>query len=166
MDDTLVLNANFAPINVCSIRRAVGLMLGQKAALVLNGRGMIHTVQDVFPCPSIIRLHSMIHRPHPHITLTRREILRRDNFTCQYCGKHTLELTIDHVIPRHLGGQHAWKNVVAACPSCNHHKGGRTLSDSHMHLRRIPKEPPATAEYVFGKYLSQYQEWADFLQGW
>lgn len=165
MDDVLVLNANFAPINVCSIRRAVGLMLGQKAALVLNGRGGIHTVQDVFPCPSIIRLHNMVHRPHPHITLTRREILRRDNFICQYCGKHTLELTIDHIIPRHLGGSHAWENVVAACPSCNHHKGGRTLADAHMHLRRIPKEPPTTAEYIFGKYLYQNQEWADFLHG-
>jgi 5-methylcytosine-specific restriction endonuclease McrA len=166
VEDVLVLNANFAPINVCTIRRAVGLMLVQKATLVLNGRGEIHTSQDVFPCPSIIRLHHMIHRPRPHITLTRREILRRDNFTCQYCGKHTLDLTVDHIVPRHLGGQHTWENVVAACPSCNHRKGGRPLTGSHMQLHRIPKEPPITAEYIFGRYLSQNHEWADFLHGW
>lgn len=166
MDDVLVLNANFAPINVCTIRRAVGLMLIQKASLVLNGRGEIHTAQSTFPCPSIIRLHNQIHRPRPHITLTRREILRRDNYTCQYCGKHSLELTIDHILPRHMGGQHTWGNVVAACPSCNHRKGGRALAESNMQLHHPPKEPPVTAEYVFGKYAVQYSDWAEFLRGW
>ena len=106
--DVLVLNANFEPIHVCNMRRAINLILADKAILVLNGRGEIHTVRRNFPRPSVIRLMNMIHRPRPQIKLTRREIFRRDAYTCQYCGKKTVDLTIDHVIPRHMGGPHSW----------------------------------------------------------
>lgn len=162
----LVLNANFEPIHVCDLRRAMGLILAEKASLVLNGRGEVKTVHAVFPRPSVIRLQKMISRPRPHIKLTRREVLRRDSYTCQYCGKHSLDLTIDHVRPRHMGGPHIWTNVVAACPACNHKKGGRTLDEAGMHLMRVPKEPPTTARYVFGRNLSEYTEWEPFLTGW
>ena len=84
----LVLNANFEPINVCDTRRAIGLILNEKASLVLNGRGHIRTVSHIFPRPSIIRLNKMVRRPRPKVKLTKREILRRDNFICQYCGQH------------------------------------------------------------------------------
>ncbi len=165
-DTVLVLNANFEPINICDMRRALGLMLANKAALVVNGRGEIHTINRSFPRPSVIRLQMMIHRPRPRVKLTRREVLRRDHFTCQYCGKHTQDLTIDHVIPRHVGGPHVWTNVVAACASCNHRKGGRNLEEAGMHLLRVPKEPPASAQYIFGRNLEQNQEWGQFLEGW
>lgn len=164
--EVLVLNANFEPINVCDLRRAINLILGEKALLILNGRGEIHTVRQVFPRPSIIRLMTMIHRPRPQIHLTRREVFRRDNYTCQYCGKKTLELTIDHVIPRHMGGLHQWNNVAAACSTCNHHKGGRTLEEAGMRLHKIPKEPPASAQYVFGRHLKENSEWEPYLSGW
>jgi 5-methylcytosine-specific restriction endonuclease McrA len=108
----------------------------------------------------------MIHRPRPHVKLTRREVFRRDNYTCQYCGKHTLTLTIDHIIPRHLGGQQRWTNVVAACPMCNHRKGGRTLEEVNMNLLRTPIEPPTSAVYIFGRHLKEYNEWEPFLNGW
>jgi 5-methylcytosine-specific restriction endonuclease McrA len=166
MNEVLVLNANFEPINVCSLRRAVGMMLTEKARLVMNGRGEIHSANFAFPCPSIIRLQQMVHRPRPRISLTRREILRRDNYTCQYCGKHTVDLTIDHIVPRHLGGQHVWQNVVAACSSCNHHKGGRTLEGAHMHLKHVPQEPPINARYLYSHYLHENGEWEPFLEGW
>lgn len=162
----LVLNANFEPLNVCDLRRAVGLILTEKASLVLNGRGEIHTIRQVFPRPSIIRLSHMVTHPRQVVRLTRREIFRRDNFTCQYCGKHTTDLTVDHVLPRHLGGKHTWLNVVAACSSCNHRKGGRTVDTSGMHLLRQPKEPPATAIYIYGRLLNDYAEWEPFLNGW
>ena len=162
----LVLNANYEPIHVCNLRRAMGLILMDKASLVANGRGVIHAASRSFPRPSVIRLSKMIHRPRPTVALNRREVFRRDNYTCQYCGKHTLELTIDHVIPRHLHGQHIWNNVVAACPSCNHRKGGRTLEEAGMRLHRQPHEPPASALYIFGRMLDQYREWADYLNGW
>ncbi|NMB53515.1 MAG: HNH endonuclease [Leptolinea sp.] len=162
----LVLNANFEPINVCNTRRAIGLILADKAKLVMNGRGVIHTINHDYPRPSIIRLDKMILRPRPRNLLNRREVFRRDNYTCQYCGKHSTTLTIDHVIPRHKGGTHSWTNVVAACAHCNHHKGGKTIEEVGMHLLRLPKEPPSSAMYVFGHHLQENVEWTDFLQGW
>lgn len=162
----LVLNANFEPINVCNIQRAVGLMLTEKASLVLNGRGILHTVYSTYPIPSVIRLQRMVPVPRPKVPLSRREIFRRDHFTCQYCGKTTPVLTIDHVIPRHLSGKHEWANVVAACPVCNHRKGGRPLNETGMTLLRIPKAPPQSATYVFARQLSGNNEWEDFLNGW
>lgn len=162
----LVLNANFEPINICSMQRALCLIIAEKAMLVLNGRGIIHTARQAYPRPSIIRLLSMVHRPRRPVKLTRREILIRDNFTCQYCGKHGGMLTIDHVIPRHLGGQHIWLNVVTACPACNHRKGGRLLADSGMHLLRLPQTPPTNARYVFGRHTHEAAEWLPYLDGW
>jgi len=162
----LVLNANFEPINVCNPRRAISLILDGKASLVLNGRGFIHTVKRSYPEPSIIRLEKMVRRPRPRVRLTKREILRRDNFTCQYCGQYASYLTVDHIIPRRLGGQHSWHNLVAACPSCNHRKGGRTLEQVQMHLLRLPAEPPATATYIFGRHLNENSEWIPFIEGW
>ena len=162
----LVLNANFEPINVCDTRRAIGLMLSGKAALIANGRGEIRTISQSFPRPSVIRLEGMVHRPRPHIKLTRREVFRRDNYTCQYCGRTVQNLTIDHVLPRHLGGLHIWTNVVAACPNCNHHKGGRKLEESHMALLTAPYEPSASAAYIFGRHLDDNEEWTPFIKGW
>ena len=165
-EPVLVLNANFEPINVCSTRRAVGLLLAGKADMVVNGRGHIKTVKQVIPRPSIIRLEMQIHRPRPRVKLTRREVFRRDNYTCQYCGRREVNLTVDHVIPRHMGGQHIWTNLVAACSFCNHHKGGRKVDEAHMRLMHIPKEPPANASYIFGRHLTDNGEWEPYISGW
>ena len=162
----LVLNANFEPINICNTRRAIGLVLGGKAALIANGRGVIQTITMNYPRPSVIRLEHMVQRPRPHIKLTRREVFRRDNYTCQYCGRKFSNLTIDHVLPRHLGGMHTWNNVVTACAGCNHHKGGRKLEEAHMTLLKIPREPPANVEYIFGRHLDDNKEWEPFIHGW
>lgn len=165
-EPVLVLNANFEPINVCNTRRAIGLVLSGKANLILNGRGVIQTVSRNFPRPSVIRLERMVRRPRPRIKLTKREILRRDNFTCQYCGNNSTYLTIDHVFPRRLGGRHVWENVVAACPACNHRKGGRTIEQAGMRLRQVPREPPSSMVYIFGRHLSENEEWVPFVEGW
>ena len=165
-DPVLVLNANFEPIHVCTTRRAIGLILNGKASLVLNGRGEIRTISRIYPQPSIIRLEKMIRRPRPTIRLSKREILRRDEYTCQYCGLHTIHLTIDHVIPRRLGGRHTWENLVAACPNCNHHKGGRTIEQAQMRLLRPPSEPPSSAHYLYSRHLHDNQDWLPFIQGW
>ncbi len=165
-EPVLVLNANFQPINVTSTYRAINMVLAEKATLILNGRGVIHSVSQTFPLPSVIRLKEMIKRPRPIVKLTRKEIFRRDNFTCQYCGRQLSNLTIDHVIPRHLGGETIWSNVVTACPRCNHLKGGMTPEQSGMYPQKKPKRPPNTATYLFGKHLRQNREWKDFLVGW
>jgi len=162
----LVLNANFQPINITSTYRAINLVLNEKATLILNGRGFIHSVSQSFPLPSVIRLTRMIKRPYPMVQLTRKEIFRRDNYTCQYCGRRTSNLTIDHVIPRRLGGETDWNNVVAACPRCNHLKGGMTPAQSGMEPLRAPKRPPNTAVYLFGKHLDENHEWKTYLVGW
>jgi 5-methylcytosine-specific restriction endonuclease McrA len=162
----LVLNANFEPINICNVRRAIGLILSGKAAMVVNGRGFIHTITKIIPEPSIIRLEYMVRRPRQQVRLTRREVFRRDNFTCQYCGHQTKNLTIDHVRPKHLGGNHTWTNVVTACPLCNHRKGGRQLSESQMKLLHQPIAPPSNAIYVYEFHLTENIEWESYLTGW
>jgi 5-methylcytosine-specific restriction endonuclease McrA len=165
-DPVLVLNANYEPLNVCSTRRAIGLMMTGKAEMLLNGRGVIKTSSMSIPRPSIVRLSYMVHRPHPRVKLTKREIFRRDKYTCQYCGQRPAVLTIDHVLPRHRGGRHSWDNLVTACPTCNRRKGGRTPLEANMHLRNQPHEPGATAEYLFGRMLESRSEWGDYLNGW
>ena len=166
MESVLVLNANFEPLNVCGMRRAIGLIVVEKAGLVVNGRGVIHTVDKTFPRPSIIRLQYMISRPRPEVKLTRKEVFRRDQHTCQYCGKSYKDLTIDHVIPRHQGGLQVWDNVVTACSTCNHKKGGRNLNECGMKLRKKPKAPPNSAVYMYKHHLEQNKEWEPFLTGW
>jgi 5-methylcytosine-specific restriction endonuclease McrA len=162
----LVLNANFEPLNVCDMRRALGLILTGKAEMIANGRGYIHTMRQSYPRPSVIRLESMVRRPRPRVKLTKREIFRRDNYTCQYCGRQMPHLTIDHVMPRHRGGQHRWDNLVAACAQCNRSKGGRTAGEANMHLRRGPAEPAATANYLFGRHLAENADWRKYIEGW
>jgi 5-methylcytosine-specific restriction endonuclease McrA len=162
----LVLNANFEPINVCNTRRAINLVLTGKADLILNGRGKIRTVSRSYPRPSIIRLGRMIKRPRPQVKLTKKEVLRRDNYTCQYCGNHVPYLTIDHVVPRSMGGELTWDNLVTACPSCNHRKGGRTVEQAHMRLIKRPVEPPSSAMYIFARHLNENMDWIPFVKGW
>ncbi len=162
----LLLNANYEPIHVCNTKRAVGLLMLGKAEIILNGRGAIRTPSSTFPRPSVIRLSYMVHRPHPRVKLSKREVLRRDNHTCQYCGRQGSHLTVDHVTPRRLGGVHWWNNLVAACPACNRRKGGRTVTEARMKLLRQPREPQATASYLFGHYLKRNREWSGFIRGW
>lgn len=162
----LVLNANFEPINICNTRRAIGLILKGKAAMVINGRGWIQSVSQQFPRPSVIRLDYMIHRPRPQVKLTAREIFRRDQHTCQYCGRHSVKLTVDHIVPRRLGGKDTWTNVVAACGPCNHRKGSKMLNEVSMKLRSEPREPSTSLLYFFAHYLDENNEWQPYIEGW
>ncbi|HEY72348.1 MAG: HNH endonuclease [Chloroflexi bacterium] len=162
----LVLNGNYQPINVCNTKRAMGLILADKAMVLENGRGVIHTVSRTFERPSVIRLVYVVRRPRSHVRLCKREILRRDEYRCQYCGREMGQLTLDHVIPRHRGGEHSWKNLVAACPQCNRRKGGRSLIKARMKLLRQPFEPRPTAQYLFGRYTGGNGVWGKYLEGW
>lgn len=165
-EPVLVLNANFEPLNVCTIRRAMGLIFSDKASMLVNGRGEIRTARRTYPAPSVIRLGVMIKRPRPQIKLNKQEVFRRDNYTCQYCGRTGSELTLDHVVPRRLGGSHTWENLVTACRPCNHRKGGRMAENAGMRLRKKPVAPSASANYIFGRYLNQNQEWNTYIEGW
>ncbi|HET91449.1 MAG TPA: HNH endonuclease [Chloroflexi bacterium] len=165
-EPVLVLNGNYEPIHVCNTKRAIGLILAGKATVLENGRGFIHTVSRAYERPAVIRLVYMVHRPRPRVRLSKREVLRRDGYCCQYCGLQASQLTIDHVTPRYRGGEYSWENMVAACPQCNRRKGGRTLAEAGMRLLRLPFEPRPTAQYIFGRYAVNDDTWARYLTGW
>jgi 5-methylcytosine-specific restriction endonuclease McrA len=165
-EPVLVLNGNYEPINVCTTKRAMGLILADKATVLENGRGVVRTVSRTYERPSVIRLLYVVRRPRPRVRLCKREILRRDGYRCQYCGSESSQLTLDHIEPRFRGGEHSWMNLVAACPQCNRHKGGRSLAQAKMKLLHQPYEPHPTAEYLFGRYRVGNGAWAKYLEGW
>lgn len=165
-EPVLVLNLNFEPLNVCTLKRAMGLIVMGKAEVLRNGRGYVRTPSRALPRPSVIRLSHLIYRPHPRVKLVKKEILRRDGYRCQYCGRRLSRLTVDHVIPRRLGGKHRWDNVVSACPSCNRKKGGKSPAAASMQLLRRPREPAPKALYIYGSYLDENEDWRQFLEGW
>jgi 5-methylcytosine-specific restriction endonuclease McrA len=162
--NVLVLNLDYQPLNVCNVRRAVVLLDKQKAVVIEQNGHIVTSERRSIVTPSVIRLAYHIKRPRPVLKMTRKEVLVRDDHTCQYCGKRGHDLTLDHVIPRHRGGQHIWENVVAACKGCNHKKGGRTLQESHMALARPPFRPPSTPSYLFSSYIrAGERKWFKFL---
>lgn len=159
----LLLNQNYEPLNVCHVRRAIILLGKGKAELLENGMGEIRTPTMLLPAPSVIRLIYHVKRPIPQRRLTRREAFLRDRHRCQYCGKESRDLTLDHVIPRQRGGKHTWENVVSACNTCNHRKGNRTPMEAGMPLRSQPGPPPANPYYPFLPYLDKRLEWRKFI---
>lgn len=161
----LVLNSNYEPLNVCNARRALVMVFNGKAeVLELNGH-VINTTSTSYRCPSVIRLANLIKRPRPRLKLSRREVFSRDGFVCQYCGKQTKDLTLDHVVPKSRGGAHTWENLVSACKGCNHRKGGKSPEEARMRLLNQPKEPRVSPYYVFIQKLqsSPNDEWQKFL---
>jgi 5-methylcytosine-specific restriction endonuclease McrA len=161
----LVLNQNYEPLNICSARRAIVLVLGGKAEVLEHHPEVIATASVVIDCPSVIRLGHMIRRPPPNVKLSRREIFRRDQYTCQYCNRMTPDLTLDHIMPRHRGGGYTWENLVSACRACNHRKGGRTPEEARMHLARAPFRPYAGPYYTIERRLQGLgmDGWRKFL---
>jgi 5-methylcytosine-specific restriction endonuclease McrA len=146
-ESVLVLNQNYEPLNVCGARRAVVLLLRNKAQSLETSEQVLHAAVEEFPVPSVIRLLHMVKRPVFSRRLSRREVFWRDGFTCQYCGKEMRDLTLDHVKPRVHKGPHTWENVVAACVPCNHKKAGRSPSEAGMRLLKEPTAPKANPYY-------------------
>jgi 5-methylcytosine-specific restriction endonuclease McrA len=161
----LVLNSNYEPLNVCDVRRAFRLLFGEKAEALEYDHAELRSARRTFRAPSVIRINHLVRRPRPRVKLSRREILARDGHTCQYCGRQGPDLTIDHVVPRHRGGTHTWENVVTACRSCNHRKGGRLLDDAHLKLLRPAVEPRCDVYSLFKPYLAdpRNEAWRMYL---
>ena len=134
----LVLNASYEPLNICSWKRAIILIFKGKAEQVEHNGKVIH---PRFQIPTVIRLRNYIRIPYKEIPLTRRNLMYRDQYKCQYCATKTASLTVDHVIPRSRGGTDAWENVVACCQRCNVKKGDRTPKEANMHLLKAPRMP-------------------------
>jgi 5-methylcytosine-specific restriction endonuclease McrA len=141
----LVLNASYQPLNVCTVRRAVVLILKEKAELIERGERRLRSESCTFPQPVVIRLVTYVRVPRDNgrRRITRRAVFARDSWTCQYCGA-TSHLTVDHMIPRSRGGPSSWDNIVTSCAPCNRRKGNRTPVETGMKLRRKPRAPGPT----------------------
>lgn len=143
MSRALVLNATYEPLSVISTRRAVVLVLKEKAEVVHEGDGELHSERLAVPVPSVIRLRRYVRVPYrARVPLTRRAVFVRDGHRCQYCG--AAAESIDHVVPTSRGGDHEWENVVACCRRCNAAKEDRLLHETALRLRRTPVAPKQT----------------------
>lgn len=137
----LVLNQDYRALSVCSVERAMVMVLLHKAEMVeIHDGRAVRSAHQSFPWPSIVRLKDYVRVPYRRIMLTRRNILRRDNNRCQYCGSRD-RLTLDHVQPKSRGGPDTWENLVAACVPCNNRKGNHTPEEAGMNLVRRPFRP-------------------------
>ena len=129
-------------MSICNVQRAIVLLILGKAELIsAKDSKVISSVRTRLPFPTVVRLRIYIHVPYKKIVLSRKNILRRDSYKCQYCNRSDLALTLDHIIPRSKGGDDSWENLVAACVKCNNKKGDRTPEDAGLLLRKKPTKP-------------------------
>jgi 5-methylcytosine-specific restriction endonuclease McrA len=137
----LVLNASYEPINICAARRALVLVLKGVARAEEESVNSIRSSRAAVRLPSVIRLLEYRRIPHQTRALSRKNILMRDRYTCQYCLRilPSAELTLDHVIPRSRAGESTWENLVACCHQCNNRKGNRTPEEAGLKLARQPR---------------------------
>jgi 5-methylcytosine-specific restriction endonuclease McrA len=144
MQQVLVLNASYEPLNVCSVRRAHVLVFKGKAELIEELGQPLRSATDTFPWPHVIRLLKFVRVPRAvKRKISRRALFARDGHQCVYCGAGT-RLTLDHVVPRSRGGDSVWENVVTSCAPCNLRKGNRLLHEVEMRLRVTPRAPTPT----------------------
>lgn len=138
----LVVNQNYEPLIVTSVRRAIIMMYLGKASLVESRNGhKIRSVSRALDVPSIVRLELYTRVPFRQVMLNRKNIIKRDGGRCQYCGTSVGTMTVDHVIPKLRGGDDKWENLVCACDRCNNKKGNRTPEEAGMKLRNRPRRP-------------------------
>jgi len=138
----LVLNQNYEPLSVCTVKRAVVLTFLGKADIVESCDGKkIRSPSTVFPLPSVVRLGFYVRVPGKRIMLSRKNVLKRDGHRCQYCGTTNGPLTVDHVLPKIYGGNDSWENLVCACTKCNSIKGDKTPEQAGLKLLRKPRKP-------------------------
>ncbi|MCC6484362.1 MAG: HNH endonuclease [Armatimonadetes bacterium] len=169
--DVLVLNSDYEPINICNMKRAIGLIYLGKVDVLHSDHMEIHSCSTTMISPSVVRLRYHIKRPYPRLRLSRRSIFARDNYTCQYCGARSHELTIDHVIPRRLGGRTDWENLVCCCRKCNIKKGDKSLQQIGFHLTHPPRRPKwvpfvSLTKYVDGQRNEAWRDYLPYAGGW
>jgi len=140
-EPVLVLNATYEPINVTAVRRALVLILKGAATAEEDDGSFIHAARLAIRIPSVIRLLEFRRIPYQTRALSRKNLLLRDRYTCQFCGGAfpAHELTLDHVIPRSRGGHTDWDNLVACCHKCNNLKGDRLPEEAGLKLLRPPR---------------------------
>ena len=161
MSRALVLNATYEPLCLVAARRAVVLVMRSKAEILREHEDPFHSALITVASPSVVRLTHYVRVPHRRrATLSRRAVLMRDGYRCEYCGG-TAE-SVDHVVPRSKGGRHTWDNVVAACRRCNSHKEDRLPREAGMRLRSRPA-PPADFTWLAARVGRIHPHWEEYL---
>ncbi len=163
----LVLNASYEPLQLISVRRAVVLLLQEKAELVEAAAAQLRARALSLTVPLVIRLLRYIRLPRRlKLPCSRRSVFARDREVCQYCGTQPgrAQLTMDHVVPRSQGGTTCWENVVTACRDCNHRKGGRTPEQASMLLLTTPRQPQYLGFELLGE-LERHDVWRKYALG-
>lgn len=162
----LVLNASYEPINVCAARRALVLVLKGVASAEEHASAYVHSARHSLSLPSVIRLLEYRRIPHQSRSLSRKNILMRDRYTCQYCQKTfpASDMTLDHVVPRSRGGDSSWENLVACCHHCNNKKGSRTPEEAGLKLVRAPRPFSLhTSQHLMRLLAKSDAQWRKYL---
>ena len=178
----LVLNRNYQPVHVTSVKRALSLLyLGVAKAIDTQYRlyefsdwaalsasaphDSVHTIDRRIRVPRVVVLSAYEYLPKGRVRFSRLNIYARDHDTCQYCARQLprAELNLDHVVPRSQGGKTSWENVVCSCVPCNLRKGGRTPAQAGMKLLKVPMRPRWTPFFRGASRRITYREWLPFL---
>jgi len=164
MSRALVLNATYEPLSVVPTRRAVVLVLRERADVVASNGKVWHSERLRLSSPSVIRLRHFVKIPYSQrVPLNRKTVFHRDAFACQYCGRQAENL--DHVVPKSRGGGHTWENVVACCRRCNTKKGGRTPREAGVSLIRRPVAPRQRSWVLVASGTRPDPAWEPYLGG-
>lgn len=177
----LVLNRNWQAINVATVARALIHLWNDNARIVdprdyqlydwsdwaamapTGDEPFVQAVSHRIRVPEVMTLTQFDRLPNQTVTFSRRNVFKRDKYTCQYCGKQpgTPDLTIDHVLPRAQGGQSSWENCVLACFQCNSRKADRTPAQARMRLLNPPVRP--NWKPVYADRAIRMESWSKFI---
>ncbi|MFQ6615764.1 MAG: HNH endonuclease [Fidelibacterota bacterium] len=160
--EVLVLNQNYQPLLICTAKRAICMMYLGKVEVVESYRDRVHSPSTTLALPSVIKLQKYVRVRGNDIVLSRKNILKRDRHQCQYCGRRSVPMTIDHVIPKERGGRDSWENLVCSCHVCNRKKGNRTPDEAGLKLLRRPREPNRI-HYIRQFVKKEQERWRPYL---
>ena len=158
----LVLNANYSPMTVCTAKRAISLYFLNKIDVLSNYDDKISSPSLSLNLPSVIKIKTYIKNNNMAVEISRKNILARDGYKCQYCGTQSKALTVDHVIPKFRNGLDSWENLVAACKNCNQIKGEKTPEEAKMPLLKKPKRPNRI-HYFQRLFKKKQADWRPYL---
>ncbi|KPL12652.1 HNH endonuclease [candidate division WOR_3 bacterium SM1_77] len=159
----LLLNQNYEPLTILKLKRAITLVILGKVDMIENEDGkLLHAISLTYRVPSVIRLKYFVRIKRKEISLTKKNVIKRDNHQCQYCGKRTGLMTADHILPKAVGGEESWENLICACHECNNKKGDRSLKQAGMRLLKKPKRP-SYFTFVLNEFGMPNAKWRPFL---
>lgn len=163
----LLLNQAYQGLGFINYRRAIKLLVKEHVELIDSWDDKIYYGRGFMYYPAIVRLNRYVPRYIKKKQYSRTLVFRRDKFRCQYCGceKKPKDLTIDHVVPRDLGGDTTWTNCVASCWDCNNVKGNRTPKQAGMRLLHKPFAPNQTIWHEYNLVKNKHPSWEAYIVG-